>query len=158
MSQKNILITSFIIVAIAFTVFVYTSNQTAPTPKTEVAMSKKIETPVKNDQGEYVSTLVEFKVKSEKDKYTITYPRGKFDSKDLGKEIGNVLKNTDMVDANKLSIAGGAGLNEAFYSDTNSECGFTDPSSAWCFRLTNDKVAKTVEIIIQKGKFEAKGV
>jgi hypothetical protein len=158
MSQKNILIISIIIVAVAFTSFVIFSNQKETIPQTQTVLSKKIETPEKAPSGEFVSTLVEFKVKTEKDKYTITYPRGKFKSEELGKEIGTVLRNTDMGDSNIISLVGGAGMNESFYMDTSSECGFDNPSSAWCMRITNDKAAKTVEIIVQKGKFEARTV
>lgn len=139
-----------------------TNNQNQSTAKlvtnssssnNEVKLTKSIETPEKNSSGEFISQLAEFKVKTETDKYTITYPRGKFKSEELGLEVRKVLDKTNMSDTNKFSIVGGVGLNEGFYSDTTSECGLTDPSSAWCFRLSNDKDNKLVNLTIQKGKF-----
>ena len=149
MSKKIILIVVIVVIAL-IGVAIYNSQ---PKLGEQTTLSKKVETPEKAPSGEFVSALIEFKVKTEKDKYTITYPRGKFKAEELGKEIAAVLKQTDMSDSNRLSIAGGAGLNEAFYSDTTSDCGFNEPSSAWCFRLTNDKESKMVKIVVQKGKF-----
>ena len=153
---KNIIIVISILAIITIGGLFLNSNN--KTPKEEVALSKKIETPEKAPSGEFVSALVEFKVKTEKDKYTITYPRGKFKTEELSKEVKKVIDKTDMGDANKLSLVAGLSMNESFYMDTNSECGFDEPSSAWCMRISNNKELKTVESIIQKGKFETKAL
>lgn len=154
--NKNIIyiaIGALLLVGVAAGAIYY--NSQLPKTKEEVTISKKIDTPEKNQNNEFISTLAEFKVKSKTDKYTITYPRNKFKSEELSAEIKKVLAKTDMNDANKTSIMAGAILNESFYSDTTSECGLTEPSSSWCFRLSNDKDKSLVTIVVQKGKFTA---
>lgn len=152
MNIKTILPVSILIIVLFLGGYYYTTKSNDKLIE-QTTLQKKVQTPEKTDSGDFVSVLVDFKVKTEKDKYTITYPRGKFKTDEIKNEINKVLKFTDMSGANILSITGGAIFNESVYVDTTSECGLTNPSSAWCFRLTNDKEVKTVKIVIQKGKF-----
>lgn len=167
MSQKYIKLTIILLVIFATgtligLAFAKSQNITTPTNTitstsssmtSSLGMVKSVPTPDKDSNGEFISALVEFKVKVEKDKYSITYPQGKFTSDELKTEIQKILAKTDMSETNRFSLLGGVILNESFFSDTKSECGFTSPSSSWCFKLANNPDTKIVSLTIQKGKF-----
>lgn len=131
------------------------NNQPSSSESVNTTLTKEVETPQKNnDSSEFVTELAEFKVAAEEDRYTITFPRSKFSSEELGAEFKKILDNTDMSDANKTSVLGLVIFNESIKSPTDSECGFTEPSSSWCFRLSNED-DNEVKVVLQKGEFES---
>ncbi len=87
--------------------------------------------------------------------YKITYVRGGNISNVIT-EITNVLAKTNMNDDNKVSLLATLKTNEGLYIDTKSECGFNNPSSQWCMRITNLKNTQIVQVDIQKEKFVAR--
>lgn len=134
--------------------FLLTRTADTSQASTEVRLTQEIETPELNEEtGEYVSELAELKVERTPDKYVITYPRNRFDSEELGYEIGRILRDTNLNEGNMISLASALAINESISMETESECGFTDPGSSWCFRLTNLESGE-VELILKKGYFE----
>jgi hypothetical protein len=153
MTKKSLIIlTSITILIIAIASFSLFNKKNKNSIE-NTTLSKTVETLEKNANGEFVSTLAEFKVKSETDRFKVSYPRAKFNNEELSKEVKKVLEKTSMITQNQLSVIGAATINENVYFDTTSECGFLEPSSSWCFQLTNDKDTNLVNIVIQKDKF-----
>ena len=88
----------------------------------------------------------------QQDRHTLTYDRHTVSETILSSEISRLLRHTNMSLDNQASVVGAALLNETVTLPTETPCGFSQPSSEWCFRLVN-LPDNRVELAIQPDPF-----
>ena len=87
------------------------------------------------------------------DTHVLAYDRYAVSETALSSDISRLVRHTEMSLDNQASVVGAALLNETITLPTETPCGFLEPSSEWCFRLTNLEDNR-VEIAIQPRSFE----